>query len=112
MTTTAEGTTEYVPDRRRHSRFPLGLPVIVHLAGRADPVTVELVDVSAGGGRFRFASADLRLDQHATFGFVVPDQRRCSARGRIVRVDEPGQFAVSLEQANEAFLGFLGLLGG
>jgi hypothetical protein len=100
------------PDRRRHSRFPLGLPVEMRVAGRAEPFTVELMDVSAGGGRFRFAGADVSVDQHATFGFVIPDQRRCFARGRVVRVDAPGQFALSLDQANEAFLSFLRLLAG
>jgi len=86
--------------------------VEMRLNGRAEPVTVELMDVSAGGGRFRFPGADVRVDQLATFGFVVPDQRRCFARGRVVRVDALGQFAVSLDQANEAFLAFLGLLAG
>jgi hypothetical protein len=99
-------------DRRRHYRFPVGLPVEVRFAGRQAPLTVELMDISAGGGRFRFAASDVRVDERATFGFVVPDQRRCYARGRVVRVDSPGQFALSLDQANEAFLGFLGLLAG
>jgi hypothetical protein len=84
----------------------------MRLVGHAEPFTVEMMDLSAGGGRFRFAGADVSVDQLATFGFVVPDQRRCSARGRIVRVEGPGQFAISLDQANEAFLAFLGLLGG
>jgi hypothetical protein len=84
----------------------------MRLVGHADPFTVEMMDLSAGGGRFRFVGADVRIDQQATFGFVVPDQRRCFARGRVVRVDAPGQFAISLDQANEAFLAFLGLLGG
>ena len=108
----AQSNVETAPDRRRHLRFPLGLPVEMHLSGRSQALTVEMMDLSAGGGRFRVTGADVRVDQQATFGFVVPDQRRCSARGRIVRVDAPGEFALSLDQANEAFLSFLGLLAG
>lgn len=98
------------PDRRRHSRFPLGLPVEMRLVGRQEPVTVELMDISAGGGRFRVVGADVSVDQAASFGFVVPDQRRCLAQGRVIRVDGAGQFALSFEQANDEFLGFVGLL--
>ena len=108
----AKTKVKAAPDRRRHLRFPLGLPVEMRVQGRAELMTVELVDVSAGGGRFRFAGADVSVNQLAAFAFVVPDQRRCFARGRVVRVDGPGHFALSLDQANEAFLGFLGLLGG
>ena len=108
----AQSDVEISPDRRRHLRFPLGLPVEMHLGGCSQPFTVEMMDLSAGGGRFRVAGADVSVDQQATFGFVVPDQRRCSARGRIVRVEAPGEFALSLDQANEAFLSFLDLLAG
>jgi hypothetical protein len=108
----AQSDVESTPDRRRHLRFPLGLPVEMRLAGKPEALTVEMMDLSAGGGRFRFAGADVSVNQLATFGFVVPDQRRCFARGRIVRVEAPGVFALSLDQANEAFLGFLGLLEG
>ena len=84
----------------------------MRLAGHPKTLTVELMDLSAGGGRFRFAGTDVSGHQLAAFAFVVPDQRRCFARGRVVRVEAPGQFAISLDQANEAFLAFLGLLGG
>jgi hypothetical protein len=94
-------------DRRRHSRFPLGLPVKVHLDGRADPITVELMDIAEGGVRFRAGRDEVRVDQTAAFGFVVPDQRACVAKGRVVRVEGTGEFVLVLEQSNEAFRGFV-----
>ncbi len=100
------------PERRRNIRFPLGLPVRVYLAGKADPITVELADLSMGGGRFRCATESVSLDQAASFAFVLPGQRRCSAKGRVVRADPNGEFALRLQEANRAFLGFVGQLAG
>jgi hypothetical protein len=101
-----------VRERRRHSRFPLGLPVRLQLAGREEPITVEMMDISEGGGRFRTVGDEVRVDQRAVVGFVVPDQRRCVANGRVVRVERDGQFIMSLDHANDAFRGFLGSLSG
>jgi hypothetical protein len=104
------GPAKKQKERRQHSRFPLGLPVRLKLAGGKEAITVELMDISAGGGRFRFGSTDVRLHQGAAFAFIVPEQRRCVARGKVVRVEGPGQFAISLDHANDAFLRFVGLL--
>jgi hypothetical protein len=99
------------PERRRHSRFPLGLPVRVCLAGRAAPVTMELLDVSAGGGRFRAPPGGVTVDQRAAFGFVVPDLSRCLAKGRVLRIDPTaGHFVLSFDDANDGFRRFLRLL--
>lgn len=103
-------TDRHRRERRRHSRFPLGLPVKVHLAGRTDPITVELMDIAEGGVRFRALSDEVRLDERAAFGFVLPDQPACMAKGRVVRIDGGGEFVLSLEHANDAFRGFLGSL--
>lgn len=94
-------------DRRRNSRFMLGLPVRLHLAGVPDPITVEVIDLSAGGGRFRSATETARLHQNAAIVFVLPGPRQCLAKGRVVRTDASGVFALRLEKANDAFLGFV-----
>ena len=94
-------------ERRSSPRYPLGLPVHVHLAGHAEAMTVELMDLSAGGGRFRSAVGTVRLNQTASLAFVVPGPKRCLAKGRVVRTDGAGEFAVSLNEANKAFLGFV-----
>jgi len=94
-------------DRRRHARFPLGLPVGVQLAGRPGPITVELLDLSATGGRFRCLGERVRVDETATVVFVLDDQRRCQAVGRVVRSDASGEFALRLKNANEAFVAFV-----
>lgn len=98
----ADGT-----DRRRHTRFPLGLPVGVHIAGRAAPITVELLDLSATGGRFRALEDKVCLDETATVSFVLDDQRRCQAEGQVVRADPSGEFAIRLNRANPAFAEFI-----
>jgi PilZ domain len=100
------------PDRRRHERFALGLPVGVQLAGRPSPITVELLDLSATGGRFRCVGEKVRLAETATVAFVSHDQRRCRAEGSVVRTDASGEFALRLDETNDAFAAFLGQLAG
>lgn len=101
-------TTTAPADRRKNSRFLLGLPVKLHLAGVADPITVEVVDLSMGGGRFRSATDTVRLNQNAAIVFVLPGPRSCLAKGRVVRADASGEFALRLDRANAAFVGFVG----
>jgi hypothetical protein len=97
-------------DRRRHARFPLGLPVGVQIAGRPRPMTVELLDLSKTGGRFRCIGDRVRVDEVATVAFVLDDQRRCQAEGHVVRSDASGEFAIRLKRANAAFAAFLNQL--
>ena len=104
----SETTTEH----RRHPRFTVGLPVKLTLAGRATPLTVELMDLSKAGGRFRASGDDIRIGDSARFGFVLPGQRHCMAAGRCVRVRATGEFALNLERANDAFRGFMDSLSG
>lgn len=94
-------------ERRQRLRFPLGLPVRIHLAGATAPVTVELVDLSSEGGRFRSAVPMARDGQLAAIAFVLPGERRCLAKGRVVWTEPSGEFALMLEKANDAFLGFV-----
>jgi hypothetical protein len=94
-------------DRRRHARFPLGLPVGVQIAGRPGPITVELLDLSATGGRFRCLADRVRVDDIATVAFFLDDQRRCQAEGRVIRSDASGEFALRLKKANDAFAAFV-----
>jgi PilZ domain len=95
-------------ERRKSARFPLGLPVRVHLTGHPDPITVEVVDLSTRGGRFRCLDERVQVNQTASFAFVLPGERHCTAKGRVVRADDSGEFAIKLSKANRAFLGFLG----
>ena len=97
---------------RRHPRFVVGLPVRLAVVGRAEPITVELVDLSEAGGRFRALVDEVRVDDRAAFGFVIPGQRHCVARGRCVRVPGAGEFALALDRGNDAFHGFLKSLTG
>jgi len=68
---------------------------------------VELLDLSATGGRFRCLGERVRVDETATVVFVLDDQRRCQAVGRVVRSDASGEFALRLKNANEAFVAFV-----
>jgi hypothetical protein len=99
------------PDRRRHTRFTLGLPVGVHLAGRPDPITVELLDLSVSGGRFRCVGETVAVAETAIVAFVSQDQKRCFAEGKVVRADVSGEFAVRIEKRNDAFAAFVRQLG-
>ncbi|HZL20393.1 MAG TPA: PilZ domain-containing protein [Polyangia bacterium] len=97
-------------NRRRHARFPLGLPVKLLVAGHADPMIVEIVDVSAGGLRLRTLGDEMKVTERATLRFVLGDQRACTAGGRVTRVDRGGSFVLALDETNEAFRGFVALL--
>jgi PilZ domain-containing protein len=97
-------------DRRRHARFPLGLPVGVRLEGRRTPLMVELLDVSESGARFQTMGQKVDLAARATFGFVMPDRPSCQAHGLVVRADASGQFVLALDATNESFVGFIRLL--
>ena len=94
-------------NRRRHARFPLGLPVRLQLVGRPEPLIVEIVDVSAGGVRLRSLGDEVRPKQRASLRFVLPDQRACAAEGHISRVERGGTFVLQLEKANATFLSFV-----
>jgi len=93
-------------EKRRHPRFFLGLPVRVHLAGEPAPTTIELADISAGGGYFRTTDLRPSLEQRAAFGFVAGERSVCAALGHVVRVDAQG-FALALETSNSAFRDFV-----
>jgi hypothetical protein len=98
------------PDRRRHARFPVGLPVGLHLEQRRTPVMVELLDISESGARFQAVGDEIHVDERAAFGFVLPDGADGRATGLVVRVDQSGQFVLSLDDKNDGFVGFIRLL--
>jgi hypothetical protein len=97
-------------NRRRHPRIPVGLPVEIHLSGRDTPLTVELTDIAAGGVRFRALSSDVKIDQRATFMFVVAGRGACAAEGRVTRVDPSGEFIVLLDKTSPDFRAFVSSL--
>lgn len=105
-----EATAEAPPstNRRRHARVSVGLPVEVHVDDCAETLTVEMIDVAAGGARLRpLSNTGVTLDRRATFGFIVPGGGKCVAGGRVTRVQATGEFVVALDRANPAFREFL-----
>ncbi len=82
----------------------------LQVAGRAGPIIVEIVDVSAGGLRLRSLGEEVRVTQRAALRFVLPDQRDCAASGRIARVERGGTFVLALDESNDAFRSFLASL--
>ena len=99
------------PDRREHARFPLGLPVVIHVEARNESLTVEVVDIAPRGVRFRSAGRTLALDERVSFGFVTPGPLSCVANGYVMRVDGGDEFVLSIDRANPAFHTFVGSLG-
>ena len=97
-------------NRRRHPRIPVGLPVEVHVSGRQDALTVELIDIAAGGVRFRTAANDVAVNQRARFMFVVAGSGACAAEGRITRLHTGGEFIVELDKTSPAFRAFVSSL--
>jgi hypothetical protein len=97
-------------NRRRHARVPVGLPVQVHLDGRPDAITVELIDLGAGGVRFRALSDEARVEQRAAFTLVVAGGEACAAAGRVLRTHPGGEFIVVLDDVSPAFREFVGSL--
>jgi hypothetical protein len=95
------------PNRRKHARVPVGLPVEVHISGLTAPLIVELMDIAPGGIRFRSLTDQVRLDQRATFKFHVADQGECAAEGKVLRIQPGGVFIVALERANRVFRDFV-----
>jgi len=98
-------------ERRRNPRIFLGVPVRVHLAGEPRSLTLELVDVSAGGSYFRSSGRIPRIGQFVAYGFVMADHSVCTACGRVVRTDQQG-FAMNLERSNGSFQSFVADISG
>ena len=94
-------------NRRRTPRFPVGLPVGLKVAGRSEPLMVEIVDISSGGIRFCALGDAARIGERASLRFVLADQRACAAAGWVARVGRLGEFVLTLTEANEAFRAFV-----
>jgi len=99
------------PDRREHARYPLGLPVVIHVGAQKESLTVEVVDIAPGGVRLRSCGRALALAERVSFGFVTPGPLSCVADGYVMRVDGGDEFILSIDQANPAFHTFVGSLG-
>jgi hypothetical protein len=67
---------------------------------------MELVDVSLEGALFYTNQTQPYLGQKVGFGFVLPDQTICAARGNIIRVDNES-FALELDDTNPEFVAFI-----
>jgi len=97
-------------NRRRHMRFPLGLPARLHRAERPGSIVVEIVDVSATGLRLRSLADEVLAGDKAALRFVLTDQRICAVAGRVTRVERDGVFVLALDEANHAFHSFVASL--
>jgi hypothetical protein len=99
-------------ERRRRSRYVVGLPVRVQIDGVGESTLAELSDVSATGCFLRndeisfFTPTGARL----AFGFVLPSRGVGLVRGRVVRRNPGFGVGVAIEQANESFDELLGTL--
>ena len=95
-------------DRRQYERHHLGLPIRVHFDNGVRSADVEMADVSHGGGRFVGMPLSRRVSvgESIAFGFVLPGPVSCVASARVVR-SEPGEFAVQVDRANEAYQAFI-----
>jgi hypothetical protein len=99
-------------ERRRRSRYVVGLPVRVQVDGVGESTLAELTDVSATGCFLRnddisfFTPTGARL----AFGFVLPSRGVGLVRGRVVRRTPGEGVGVAIEQANESFDELLGTL--
>jgi len=105
------GGSDARTERRRHPRFELGLPVTLNVIGRPRRFVVELVELSMAGARFR-GGEELRVNDRAAFEFMIPADHHCRATGRCVRARERGEFALSLDSVNAAYLAFVRDLAG
>jgi PilZ domain len=100
-------------DRRSRARYPIGLPVRVHVDGMERSLLAELADVSATGCFLRGADiADVTdLGDRLAFGFVTQTLGVGLVRGRVVRRSPGGEgLGVVIEQANSFFDELLGTL--
>ena len=100
-------------NRRQHERHHLGLPIRVHFGSGMRTAVVELADVSHGGGRFvgMPSTRSVGIGESVAFGFVLPGPISCVASARVVR-SEPGEFAVRVDRANEAYNDFVASFDG
>jgi hypothetical protein len=110
MMTIATDPVLVQPDRRRGSRAALGLPVTLHMRGRPRRLTVEIVDVSAGGVRLLAPDATFRVGERGSLHFVLSEGRVCVAGGHVLRADSSGGVVLALDEANDAYLDFLSAL--
>lgn len=106
MMTLATEPVHVQQDRRRGSRTALGLPVTLHMRGRPRRLTVEIVDLSAGGVRLLAPDDTFRVGERGSLHFVLSEGRVCVAAGHVLRIDPSGGLVLALDEANEAFLDF------
>jgi hypothetical protein len=79
-------------ERRRHSRLPLDLPVILRHGGRIIPATA--LNMSCGGMFLQVEQPDVGRDQSIEVIFDLNDAHRDVAmRGTITRVESEGEGA-------------------
>lgn len=99
-------------DRRSRARYPIGLPVRVHVDGMDRSLLAELADVSATGCFLRGAEIVLatELGDRLAFGFVTQTLGVGLVRGRVVRRSAGDGLGVVIEQANTFFDELLGTL--
>src|SRR5256885_4624161 len=91
------------PERRRRSRYFVGLPVRVQVDGIAHATLAELTDVSATGCFLRHQEMSFLIvpGDRIAFGFVLPSRGVGLVRGTEVRRIPGEGLAVAIQQAHE-----------
>jgi len=103
---------EFGADRRRRTRYSIGLPVRVHVDGMDRSLLAELHDVSATGCFLRGVDLCMAtgLGDRLAFGFVLPSHDVGLVRGRVVRTTPGDGLGMVIEHANSSFDELLGSL--
>lgn len=97
-------------NRRRHCRYPLGLPATLHWVDSPVSTVVEIVDISSHGLRLMSLDGGISVAQRASLHFVLSDQGVCTAAGSVNRVGSSGSFVLTLDESNVAFRDFVASL--
>lgn len=97
------------PERRRHTRFQVGVPVTLTVNDRPGPVPAALTDISVGGCYFE-APREFKTGWQVSLTFLL-EHTLCGATGAIVRAADRRGFGVEFANANEAFGEFIRRLG-
>jgi hypothetical protein len=93
-------------EKRQHQRFALQIPVSLYVGPERITLPATLLDLSRGGC-FLETSTPVELGKVSTVTFVVRPTKKCTARGKVVRLHSGRGFGVQFLEANESFREFV-----
>ncbi len=94
-------------DKREHARFALQIPVSLYVGPERVTMPATLLDLSRGGC-FLQTSIPIEIGKVSTVTFIVRPTKKCTARGKVVRLQSGQGFGVQFLEANESFREFVG----